>query len=170
MILASPQFADGAELPFYSWYDAENKSPPLVWTDYPKGVVSYVLVCLDVTDPAMPWTHWLVWNIPGNETMLPEGIGQYTQFENGIRQGMNSFLEIGWGGPCPPHGRHCYQFMLFALDCTLTGDYRTWHELADAISGHVLDKADLLAQVEAEKPMVSWEKLREGQGAFNGIR
>lgn len=170
MILSSPQFADGAELPFYCWYDAENKSPPLIWSDCPKGVTSYALVCLDVTNPAMPWTHWLAWNIPGIETMLPKGIEQYPLLENGMRQGLNSFLEIGWGGPCPPAGKHAYEFIIFALDCLFKEDFLTWHELAQAISGHVLDKANLCAVVLAEKPIVSWEKLREGQGAFNGIR
>ena len=170
MILSSPQFADGTELPFFCSYDAENKSPPLSWSDIPKGVASFALTCIDQTDPANTWTHWLIWNIPGTETFLPEGMGQYPQLDNGIRQGPNNFFELGWGGPCPPNGKHLYVFNLYALDCLLDASFRTIHELRAALTGHVLDIAELSAVMESEKPMVSWERLREGYGAYNGIR
>ncbi len=51
----------------------------------------------------------------------------------------------GWGGPCPPFGRHRYFFKLFALDRELTGFKKpTKAELEPAMKGHVVDKSEIV--------------------------
>ena len=51
----------------------------------------------------------------------------------------------GYGGPCPPVGRHRYFFKLYALDSVLPDlGEPTKAELLQAIEGHVLGEAVLM--------------------------
>ncbi|HEX9648888.1 MAG TPA: YbhB/YbcL family Raf kinase inhibitor-like protein, partial [Alphaproteobacteria bacterium] len=63
----------------------------------------------------------------------------------GAREGLNDWKRTGYGGPCPPIGRHRYFFKLYALDATL-GDLRrpTKAKLEAAIDGHVIARAELI--------------------------
>ncbi len=55
----------------------------------------------------------------------------------GAVQGQNSWRRTGYGGPCPPGGRHRY-FFLYALDTTLAlGPDATKKALLAAMEGHV---------------------------------
>jgi Raf kinase inhibitor-like YbhB/YbcL family protein len=66
---------------------------------------------------------------------LPEGAGQ----------GLNDSHHVGYGGPCPPIGRHRYFFRLYALDCATLGLERpTRRQLEQAMQGHVLAVAELM--------------------------
>ena len=118
MLLTSLNFADGAALPFESSYEGRNASPALSWSGVPPGVRSYALVCRDEGDPR-GWVHWLLWNLPAHETRLAAGLPPYPRLDTGAEQGLNDFLEYGWGGPCPPVGVHSYRFTLFALSSAI---------------------------------------------------
>jgi Raf kinase inhibitor-like YbhB/YbcL family protein len=63
----------------------------------------------------------------------------------GAREGRNDWKRTGWGGPCPPIGRHRYFFKLYALDAAL-GELGqpTKAELEKAMRGHVLAEAVLM--------------------------
>jgi len=114
-VLKSPAFADKGKIPAtYSrrWDDA---SPPLTWQNPPKGTKSYVLTVEDPDAPAGTFTHWVIFNIPGKLTGLPEGVPKKEVLDNGAEQGRNDFGFIGYGGPDPP-GTHRYIFTLTALD------------------------------------------------------
>jgi Raf kinase inhibitor-like YbhB/YbcL family protein len=65
------------------------------------------------------------------------------------REGTNDWKRVGYGGPCPPIGRHRYFFKLYALDITL-GDKGalTKPQLEKAMDGHVLEKAELVGTYE----------------------
>lgn len=118
MILTSPSFADGAMLPFECAYEGANASPALSWSGAPSGTRSFALSCIDHSSPnPVGWVHWLQWNIPAFETRRLPGLSPYACLDDGCEQGLNDFLEFGWGGPCPPLGLHRYQFSLYALDC-----------------------------------------------------
>ncbi|PKL08018.1 MAG: YbhB/YbcL family Raf kinase inhibitor-like protein [Spirochaetae bacterium HGW-Spirochaetae-7] len=146
MVLTSPDFADGTLLPFECAYDSENRSPALSWVDAPYGVKSFAVLCQDPEGPAgRPWTHWLAWNIPGAETRFAAGLPQYPRLEGGIEQGLNDYLEFGWGGPCPPVGVHTYSIMLFALDAFPAPVAPTASALLAAIADHTLGSARLEA-------------------------
>lgn len=58
----------------------------------------------------------------------------------------------GWGGPCPPIGRHCYFLKLFALD-TLLPDLKepTKAELEAAMKWRVVEKVELVGTYEKGK-------------------
>jgi hypothetical protein len=62
---------------------------------------------------------------------------------------MNDWRRTGYGGPCPPVGRHRYFFKLFALDTRL-GDIGTPSKLdvQRAMDGHILEMAELVGTYE----------------------
>jgi Raf kinase inhibitor-like YbhB/YbcL family protein len=127
-------------------------SPPLDWSGAPPGTKSFALIVddPDAPDPAAPQTtyvHWVVYDIPGSATTLPEG-GPPPQ---GACEGVNDWRRSGYGGPCPPIGRHRYYFKLYALDETL-GDLGspTKDRLESVMRGHVIGQAELMGTYEKQ--------------------
>ncbi len=165
MILTSPSFADGAMLPFECAYEGSNASPALSWSGAPSGTRSFALSCIDHSSPnPVGWVHWLQWNIPAFETRRLPGISPYACLDDGCEQGLNDFLEFGWGGPCPPLGLHRYQFCLYALDCLVHPESPRLDALWNAMAGHILEKAELCAYYAADGALSSYEALgREGR-------
>ena len=113
MKLVSSAFADGAAVPRRFTCDGENLSPPLQWSDAPAGTRSFVLLCDDPDAPAGTWHHWAAYDLPPTVTELAVGAAQ----NKNIKQAVNDFRKMGYGGPCPPHGHgpHHYHFRLLAL-------------------------------------------------------
>lgn len=164
MKLTSPSFADGSPLMFCNAYEAENRSPALAWADAPAGVASFALVCQDRDGPGgRVWTHWVMWNIPAIETRLPAGLPQYERLENGTTQGLNDYLEFGWGGPCPPEGVHTYSFTLYALSSHASPATPTVGALLDDIAGRTIATARIEATYETEHRISSLVSIRRGQ-------
>jgi Raf kinase inhibitor-like YbhB/YbcL family protein len=144
MKLSSPAFANGAFLPFDTAYEAGNISPSLLWSDVPAGAITLALSCDDNAGPGdRSWTHWLMWDIPACETRLASGLPPYERLDGGITQGLNDYLELGWGGPCPPEGLHRYMFTLYALSGRLEPAGRTRSHFAAAVGPLILDMATL---------------------------
>jgi hypothetical protein len=113
MKLVSSAFADGAAIPRRFTCDGENLSPPLQWSDAPEEARSLVLLCDDPDAPAGKWHHWAVYNIPPAVTEFAINAAQNAR----MKQAVNDFRKVGYGGPCPPHGHgpHHYHFRLLAL-------------------------------------------------------
>jgi len=63
----------------------------------------------------------LLLNLPPAAGRLPEQAGgpERAGLPPACLDGLNDWGRPGWGGPCPPAGRHRYQFRLFALDTLL---------------------------------------------------
>jgi Raf kinase inhibitor-like YbhB/YbcL family protein len=116
MLIRSPAFADGAAIPRQFTCEGDDLSPPVEWSGLPPGTQSLVLLCDDPDAPAGTWHHWAAYDIPTNSTGLPEGAGK-GRGAKGLKQGVNDFGRVGYGGPCPPrgHGPHHYHFRLLAL-------------------------------------------------------
>jgi Raf kinase inhibitor-like YbhB/YbcL family protein len=114
-VLKSPAFVDNGKIPVKYSRRGDDASPPLTWQNPPKGTKSYVLTVKDPDAPADTFTHWVIFNIPGKLTGLPEGVPKEKRLENGAEQGSNDFGSIGYGGPDPP-ATHRYIFTLIALD------------------------------------------------------
>jgi Raf kinase inhibitor-like YbhB/YbcL family protein len=107
--LSSPAFQEGQAIPQKHSCAGEDVSPPLGWEGAPAGTTAFALI---VDDPdARGFVHWVVANISGTATELPEGASGP---EAGV-QGTNSFRRTGYSGPCPPSGTHRYVFRLLAL-------------------------------------------------------
>lgn len=82
-------------------------------------------------------------DIAPDATGLPEG---GAPLPGSTREGLNDWKRTGYGGPCPPIGRHRYFFKLYALDTALPDLHRpTQAMLEQAMRGHVLDHAELVA-------------------------
>ena len=145
--LASAAFEPGGEIPAEHTCQGADQSPPLAWSGLPEGTRSLVLIVddPDAPDPAAPkmtWVHWVLYDLPPTATGLAAAV---QQLPAGTRQGRNSWKRQGYGGPCPPIGRHRYFHKLYALDTTL-GDLG--NPDADAVmaaaKGHVLGQAELI--------------------------
>jgi Raf kinase inhibitor-like YbhB/YbcL family protein len=92
----------------------------------------------------MTWVHWVLYNIPVSATGLKEAIGR-AELPSGTLDGMNDWKRIGYGGPCPPIGRHRYFHKLYALDAVLPDlKHPTKPELEKAMKVHVIEKVELM--------------------------
>jgi hypothetical protein len=148
MQLCSPDFAPQSEIPPRYTCDGNGTAPALCWTGVPAHAKSLVLIVddPDAPDPRAPqrtWVHWVLYDIPHTAIGLPEG-GR--PLPEGAREGINDWNRPGWGGPCPPIGRHRYFFKLYALDCKLPlqPPQATKAAIEAQMHGHVLAQAELV--------------------------
>ena len=146
--LSSPAFRNGGEIPVLYTCDGKDLSPPLTWSNLPEGTQSLVLIVddPDAPDPAAPkmtWVHWILYNLPRAAGGLPEAATS-AKLPAGTSEGVNDWRRGGYGGPCPPIGRHRYFFKLYALDSVMPDLHRpTKRKLEKAIEGHILAEATL---------------------------
>ncbi|GAB4168611.1 MAG: YbhB/YbcL family Raf kinase inhibitor-like protein [Rhodocyclaceae bacterium] len=145
LTLSSSAFTHEGEIPKKYTCDGEDVSPPLSWSGAPPGTRSFVLIVddPDAPDPAAPkrtWVHWVLYNVPAAASALEEGVKRLPE---GTREGLNDWGRTGYGGPCPPIGRHRYFHKLYALDITLPDLGRPAKAAVEkAMAGHVLAKAE----------------------------
>ncbi len=151
--LSSPAFPEGGEIPALYTCEGKDISPPLEWRDPPEGTESFALIVddPDAPDPRAPrlvWVHWVVYNIPGDVRSLAEGASG-REMPPGSVEGINDWHRVGYGGPCPPIGRHRYFHTLYALDQKLAGSAAlTKEELLETMEGHILGRAVLIGTYE----------------------
>jgi Raf kinase inhibitor-like YbhB/YbcL family protein len=149
MQLTSPSFASQKDMAKKFTCDGEDISPALEWSGAPEETKSFALIVddPDAPDPASPkmtWVHWILYNIPATVSSLPEGVKD-TDIPEGTLQGLNDWKKTGYGGPCPPIGKHRYFHKLYALDVVLPDLKRpTKAILEKAMEGHILSKAELI--------------------------
>src|SRR5579883_1794388 len=110
--LRSSAFAAGGVIPSRYSCEGDDISPPLAWSDVPEGTKSFALIVddPDAPDPQAPkmiWVHWVLYNIPAESTHLAEAVSELPE---GTLEGTNDWKRTGYGGPCPPIGRHRYFF------------------------------------------------------------
>lgn len=145
--------ADGRLHDRHSAYH-DNRSPPLVWTPV-ENAQAYAIVVEDPDAPReQPFVHWLIWNIPGEATSLPEALPNESSLGQvgGAVQGVNDDGSVGWFGPRPPpgHGLHRYHFQIFALAAPLTfGPDVPLETLVSALKGDTLADGVMVALYEA---------------------
>jgi Raf kinase inhibitor-like YbhB/YbcL family protein len=150
LVLTSPAFDAGGEIPARFTCDGPDHSPPLEWRGAPDGTRTFALIVddPDAPDPAAPkrvWVHWVLWNVPASTTSLIAGASK-SGLQKEAHQGRHDGGGQGYSGPCPPIGRHRYFHKLYALDAELAGlgaDSRK-ADLERAMQGHVLAQAELM--------------------------
>jgi Raf kinase inhibitor-like YbhB/YbcL family protein len=155
MALALTSTAFGHDGPIPATYTCQGKdiSVPLAWSGLPAGTRSLALIVddPDAPDPAAPkmtWVHWVLYNIPPGATGLPDAVPTQ-DLPAGTREGTNDWGRTGYGGPCPPVGRHRYFFKLYALDVVLPDlGQPDKKRLERAMRGHVLASHELVGTYE----------------------
>ncbi len=146
--LESSAFRPNGEIPRKYTCEGDDVSPPLAWSGAPAGTKSVALIVddPDAPDPSAPktiWVHWVVYNLPASTHALAEGASR--RLPAGARDGKNDWKRTGYGGPCPPIGRHRYVHKLYALDVELPDLHEpTKTQLESAMKGHILGLVELV--------------------------
>ncbi len=155
MILKSPNFAHQADIPKQFTCQGDDSSPALSWSGVPAQAKSLVLIVddPDAPDPAHPkmtWVHWVLYNIPPAISELPEAVAA-SNLPATTQQGQNDWKRTGYGGPCPPIGKHRYFHKLYALDIELPDlNQPNKAKLEAAMAGHVIEKAELIGMYQKQ--------------------
>jgi Raf kinase inhibitor-like YbhB/YbcL family protein len=149
LIITSPSFMHDRVIPARHTCDGLNISPPLTWSGVSAGAKSLALIVddPDAPDPAAPkmtWVHWVLYNITPNTSGLTEGVA-VKDLPAGTLQGVNDWHRTGYGGPCPPVGKHRYFFKLYVLDIVLPDlKHPAKAALEKAMQDHVLAQSELI--------------------------
>jgi Raf kinase inhibitor-like YbhB/YbcL family protein len=149
MKLTSAAFGENQSIPKIYTCEGKDLSPPLVWTGVPANAKSIALIVddPDAPDPAAPrmtWVHWVLYNIPVSAAGLPEGVTAGA-LPKGTLEGNNDWRRTGYGGPCPPIGRHRYFHKLYALDTVLPDlNHPDKKALENAMKGHIIAQTQLV--------------------------
>jgi Raf kinase inhibitor-like YbhB/YbcL family protein len=151
MTLTSSAWSDGGQIPARYTQAGDEASPPLAWSNTPDGIASFVLILHDL-DTALgsgsdDLLHWMVWNIPGTVTSLPERVPSAAQLPDGTRQISATGPHYRGPGAAAAGPPHHYAFELFALDIMLdvpavgASPVQTRAAVLSAMAGHVRGKA-----------------------------
>ncbi len=155
LLLRSTAFGDGDPIPARYTCEGDDVPPDLYWEGIPAGTQSLVLIVddPDAPDPSAPrmvWDHWILYNLPPSAGGLPEAVTP-EGLPAGCGQGVNSWGRAGYGGPCPPVGRHRYFHRLYALDTLLPSELGepTKDDLLLAMEEHILAHTELVGTYES---------------------
>jgi hypothetical protein len=156
MKLTSAAFGQDQSIPKVYTCEGKDVSPPLAWSGVPAGAKSLVLIVddPDAPDPAAPrmtWVHWVLYDIPASAAGLAEGVASGA-LPKGTLEGSNDWQRTGYGGPCPPIGRHRYFHKLYALDTMLPDQKKpTKAALEQAMKGHIIAQTQLVGTYQKGK-------------------
>ena len=117
-------------------------SIPFEIYDAPKDTKSFAVIfddpdSLNVCN--VVWIHWLIANL--HKKVVEEGESESSY---DFVQGMNTWNDNCYGGPCPPDKSHKYRLTVYALnsDLDLTGNFTLEH-LKKEMEGKILETAEL---------------------------
>jgi Raf kinase inhibitor-like YbhB/YbcL family protein len=122
--LTSPTLHEGGTVPLENVYNRSgcsgaNLSPEIRWSGAPSNTRSFAVTIFDLDAPKPGgWSHWIMFNIPGNVSKLEAGAGTdgSARAPIGALECMNDYGTRGYGGPCPPPGAaHRYVISLYAF-------------------------------------------------------
>ena len=144
LIISSPSFKEGENIPAVYTCDGEGINLPLMIDNIPDGCQTLAIITEDPDTSKGTFDHWVVWNIPKMEN-IEEGINP------GI-SGINGTGKTGYHGPCPPSGSHRYYFYVYALDVFLdlqAGANK--QQLKDTMKPHILAEGTLMGRYQKTK-------------------
>jgi Raf kinase inhibitor-like YbhB/YbcL family protein len=142
LVVESPEFGENEMIPVKFACEGENVNPTLNIRNIPKQTQSLALIMEDPDAPHGTFDHWVVWNIPPQDTIAENTVPGTV--------GKNGKEENNYTGPCPPSGTHHYHFKVFALDTVLDlPDTPTGKEaLEKAMEGHIIGSGVLIGLFE----------------------
>jgi Raf kinase inhibitor-like YbhB/YbcL family protein len=148
LVIESSSFQPNGNIPRKHTCEGNEVSPPLAWRGEPANTKSFAVIVddPDAPDPKAPrmtWVHWVVYNLPASTHALADGASR--KMPAGALDGKNDFKRTGYGGPCPPIGRHRYFHKLYALDVVLPDLHEpTKTQLEAAMKEHIIAQAELV--------------------------
>lgn len=146
MNIKSNKFENNGNIPSIYTCDGPNFNPPLQFENIPEGTKSLALIVDDPDAPSGTWTHWVLWNIAPESVAIPDDF-----VPEGAAEGITSFGQPGYGGPCPPDGEHRYFFKLYALDTILDlSENADAQGLRSAMKNHILEESELMGRYQRQ--------------------
>jgi Raf kinase inhibitor-like YbhB/YbcL family protein len=119
MTLVTTAWPDGGYIPLRYTQAGAEVSPAIQWSNVPSGTASFVLLFRDLDvlmqNTPEPLIHWMVWNIPGTATQLPQGRPDGFEIDGGIRQISVSGSRYRGPGASANGPVHHYVLEIFAL-------------------------------------------------------
>jgi Raf kinase inhibitor-like YbhB/YbcL family protein len=149
LTLSAKAFTHNGGIPARFTCEGDDIAPALDWEGIPASTRSLVLIVddPDAPNPEAPqrtWVHWVLYNLPPDATGLPEGTTA-ADLPPGTGEGLNDWNRSGYGGPCPPIGRHRYFHKLYALDTRLPEmGSPTKADVEAAMAGHIIEQTELV--------------------------
>jgi len=123
MTVALTAWTDGGQIPAKYTQVGPETSPGVAWSNVPQGTESFVLVFRDLDAPTGngmdSLMHWLLWNIPGTSTNIPQGLPEGFELDNGTRQISASGPRYRGPGAMAGGSIHHYIMEVYALDAML---------------------------------------------------
>jgi Raf kinase inhibitor-like YbhB/YbcL family protein len=146
--LTSSAFQHGGKIPRIHTCEGPNESPALQWDNLPENTKSLALIVDDPDAPNGTFVHWVAWNIDPSLKSLPQNTPPQAS-ATVLSQGINSYNNPGYAGPCPPSGEHRYFFKLYAVDTKLELSAPTKKDdLLKALAGHILSEGELMGKYQ----------------------
>jgi Raf kinase inhibitor-like YbhB/YbcL family protein len=137
LTITSPDFEHEGEIPVRFTCEGDDANPALNIAGIPEGTKSLAIIVEDPDLPLASFNHWVVWNIPPQETIAAGSVP-------GV-QGYSSLGKTSYLGPCPPGGTHRYFFKVYALNSMLDIDPDTNKKKVEAaMEAHILAKGELM--------------------------
>jgi Raf kinase inhibitor-like YbhB/YbcL family protein len=147
MKITSSAFKNNEMIPSKYTCDDKDVNPSLHFSDVPEDTKSLCLIVHDHDAPGGDFVHWLLWNIEPSVAEITEAATIVSAIE-----GINDAGMVGWTGPCPPSGKHKYEFHLYALNEILdlpSDSSKT--EVRGELGGKIIEEASLTGFYEKAK-------------------
>ena len=116
-------------------------SLPIKIEEYTKNTKCFALIFDDPDSINVCGYVWIHWIAIFTKNILKEGDSLNT-FD--LIQGLNSWNENCYGGPCPPDRPHNYRLRIFALNdkLNLRGNF-TLTQLESAMNGKIIEQCEI---------------------------
>ena len=146
--LTSSAVGKDGKLPVEFTGDGSSISPPLEWTNAPKGTNSFAVIMHHIDPQGVTKWYWTLYTIPSTVSRLEKGVKGIGTFGN---NSINNRREYA-----PPHskgpGVKKYVITIYALDAAPTIHEEPWmvnrQVLLDAMKGHILGASELTVSYE----------------------
>jgi Raf kinase inhibitor-like YbhB/YbcL family protein len=141
MFIEIPDFTNGGMIPDEYTCQGKNVNPQIIVKQVPSRAQSLVCIVDDPDAPKKIWVHWVVYDIPAQETVTIK------KDSNPGVEGVNDSQDIGYDGPCPPSGVHRYYFKIYALDTKLSRPKGAMkEEILHSMQGHIIAQAEYMGR------------------------
>jgi len=151
LMVSTPAFAPGGDIPFENTSYRGNVFPGLKWSTGPAGTKSYAVIMQDgdAMSRGAPILHWTMVNIPSTMTQLDAAMSEPpagAQYGPNIRGPAHAYM----GPHTPPGPKHRYHLQVFALDTSLPAEaLATYADLTAAMKDHVLASGEVIGLGQA---------------------